>query len=95
MVHQFLNSAELDLAKTGKPEKTMASPATLQKMESSVVAFHGDKIDAHMFSWLCNMSANPSVRSVVSAAVMDLPHSHLSEIMDLIRKGVSAHMCRR
>lgn len=63
---------------------------TLQKSEAAAVHQLGDELNAHMFSWLCNISANPSVRTVVTAAVVDLRVEYLKQI---ISAGVLEHVC--
>lgn len=66
-------------------------PHTLSQMDSATVKTDGDEIVARMLGWLCDMFANPSVRTVVVTALSDLETGFSAR--ETLRTGVLPHAC--
>lgn len=80
----------VDVAKDSE-ESLQQHMGTLQLMEHADVEANGQSLDAQMFGWLCDMSANPSVRAVVVAAVSDLEIGFSG--LETLRTGILRHTC--
>lgn len=77
-LHQIRTAVSIpcDLYLSEKPidaKTVQQQPRNLQLWETPAVETNGQLLDAQMLTWLCKMSANPTVGNVVAAPVSDLP----------------------
>lgn len=68
-------------------------PSTLKALETVAIGQNGDEVDTSMFTWLCSISSNPSVRSVVAQSLADLRIGFPFVLKVALRKDFLEQIC--